>query len=83
MELKLFHVTYYDWNCTFSGLIPREILAVGMDGADAIARVKKKAPGDARDFHAEEITAVMGHEIKVVAQKKEKGAKNNVARRKH
>lgn len=42
MKLRLFKVTYKEWNHTFSGKNWREMLAVGRDAKDAISRARKK-----------------------------------------
>ncbi len=63
MELKLYRVTYKIWNSTFSGLIPREALSIGVHEADAIQRLKPEAERDAREFEAKIITEVQGHRI--------------------
>ena len=63
--MRLYRVTYYEWNCTFSDLIQRQMLSVGEDAEEAIANVKLQADSDARAFSAEEIKTVMGHEIAV------------------
>ena len=70
MKLRLFKVTYTEWNHTFSGKNRREMLAVGRD---AISRARKEADKDATDFEAWEITNIMGYKIAVgekVLQKK-------------
>ena len=69
-RLRLFKVTYTEWNHTFSGKNRREMLAVGRD---AISRARKEADKDATDFEAWEITNIMGYKIAVgekVLQKK-------------
>ncbi len=63
MELKLYRVTYKIWNSTFSGLIPREALSIGIHEADAIQRLRAEAERDAREFEATIITEVQGHRI--------------------
>lgn len=63
MKLKLYRVTYKIWNPTFSGLIPREALAIGVHEADAIQRLRAEAERDAREFEATVITEVQGHRI--------------------
>ena len=73
MKLRLFKVTYREWNHTFSGKNWREMLAVGRDAKDAITRARKEADKDATDFEAWEITNIMGYKIAVgekVLQKK-------------
>ena len=69
-RLRLFKVTYTEWNHTFSGKNRREMLAVGRD---AISRARKEADKDVTDFEAWEITNIMGYKIAVgekVLQKK-------------
>ena len=61
MKLRLFKVTYKEWNHTFSGKNWREMLAVGRDAKDAISRARKEADKDATDFEAWEITNIMGY----------------------
>lgn len=63
--MRLYRVAYYEWSCTFSDLIQRQMLSVGEDAEEAIANVKLKADSDARDFSAKEIREVMGHKIMV------------------
>ena len=63
--MRLYRVDYYEWNCTFSDLLLRQMLSVGKDAEEAIANVKVKADSDARNFSAKEIKAVMGHKIVV------------------
>ncbi len=63
MGLKLYRVTYKIWNSTFSDLIPREALSIGVHEADAIRRLKPGAERDAREFEAKIITEVQGHRI--------------------
>ena len=70
MKLRLFKVTYREWNHTFSGKNRREMLAVGRD---AISRARKEADKDVTDFEAWVITNIMGYKIAVgekVLQKK-------------
>ena len=70
MKLRLFKVTYTEWNHTFSGKNRREMLAVGRD---AISRARKEADKDVTDFEAWVITNIMGYKIAVgekVLQKK-------------
>ena len=70
MRLRLFKVTYTEWNHTFSGKNRREMLAVGRD---AISRARKEADKDVTDFEAWVITNIMGYKIAVgekVLQKK-------------
>ena len=38
--MKLYRVDYYEWNYTFSDLLPRQMLSVGKDAEEAIANVK-------------------------------------------
>lgn len=69
-RLRLFKVTYTEWNHTFSGKNRREMLAVGRD---AISRARKEADKDVTDFEAWVITNIMGYKIAVgekVLQKK-------------
>ena len=69
-RLRLFKVTYTEWNHTFSGKNRREMLAVGRD---AISRARKEADKDVTDFEAWVITIIMGYKIAVgekVLQKK-------------
>ena len=40
MKLRLFKVTYKEWNNSFSGKIRGEMLAVGKNAEDAISRAK-------------------------------------------
>lgn len=63
MRLKLYRVTYKVWNSTFSDLLPREDLSIGVHGEDAIRRLRGKTDKDARDFDAMEITEVLGHRV--------------------
>ncbi len=63
--MKLFRVTYYGWNSTFSDLVPEQMFSVGEDAGEAIENAKRTADSDARDFSAEEIREVMGHKIMV------------------
>lgn len=80
MKLRLFKVTYREWNHTFSGKNWREMLAVGRDAEDAISRARKEADKDATDFEAWEITNIMGYKIAVgekVLQKKANKKKNS------
>lgn len=63
--MKLYRVTYGEWNSTFSDLIPRQMLSVGKDEEEAIANAKAEAASGARDFKAREVTEVMGHKIAV------------------
>ena len=63
--MKLYKVTYGEWNRTFTALIPRQMLSVGRDEEEAIANAKAEADSDARDFKAREVTEVMGHKIAV------------------
>lgn len=63
MKLKLYKVTYKVWNSTFSDLLQREELSIGVHGEDAVRRIREKADKDARDFNAREITEVLGHSI--------------------
>ena len=50
--MKLYRVDYYEWNYTFSDLLPRQMLSVGKDAEEAIANVKPRADSDARNFSA-------------------------------
>jgi len=63
MKLKLYRVTYKVWNSTFSDLLPREELSIGVHGEDAIRRLREKTDKDARDFDAREIKEVLGHRV--------------------
>ncbi|BFL45677.1 hypothetical protein [Lactonifactor longoviformis] len=63
MKLKLYKVTYKVWNSTFSDLLQREELSIGVHGEDAVRRIREKADKDARDFNAWEITEVLGRSI--------------------
>lgn len=63
--MKLYMVTYGEWNSTFSNLIPRQMLSVGRDEEEAIANAKAEAGSDTRNFSAKEVKAVMGHRIAV------------------
>ena len=63
--MRLYRVEYYEWDCTFSDLVPRRTLSVGKDAEEAIANAKRLAARDARAFSAEEIKTVMGHKIMV------------------
>jgi len=63
MKLKLYRVTYKIWNSTFSSLISKEALSIGVHEADAIQRMKSEAERDAREFEATIITEVQGHRI--------------------
>jgi len=64
--MKLYRVKYKTWNMSFSGLNDEEMLSVGNNKEEAIARVKAVVDRDARDFEAEEINKVFGHSILVV-----------------
>lgn len=61
--MNLYRVTYKQWNDSFSGMYDCEELSVGENEKEAIARVKKIAGNDARDFEAERITNVFGKKI--------------------
>ena len=61
--MKLFIVQYSIWNCSFSGTLNQQTLSIGSTENDAIEAVKKKVEGDAMDFCAREVSAVMGHNI--------------------
>jgi len=63
MKLKLYRITYKAWNRTFSELISKEALSIGVHEADAIQRLKSEAASDTREFGAELITEVQGHRI--------------------
>lgn len=79
MKLRLFKVTYREWNHTFSGKNWREMLAVGRDAEDAISRARKEADKDATDFEAWKITNIMGYKIAVGEKfSKRKQIKNRI-----
>ena len=61
--MNLYKVTYREWNGSFSDMYDCEELSVGENEKEAIARVKKIAGNDARDFEAERITNVFGKKI--------------------
>ena len=63
--MKLYSVTYKEWDMYFSKLIECEMLSVGKTEREAIRRVKSTVRKDARDFEAEEIAEVFGHKITV------------------
>lgn len=65
MRMKLYIVTYGEWNSTFSDLISRRMLSVGKDAEEAIANAEAEAGRNTRDFSAEEVKEIMGHEIAV------------------
>ena len=63
MRLKLYRVIYNVWNSSFSDLLLREEISIGINGEDAIGRLKEKIDRDARDFEAHEIAEVLGHRV--------------------
>ena len=63
--MRLYKVTYGEWNSTFTVLMPRQMLAVGRDEEEAVANAKAEAGSDARNFSAKEVKTVMGHKIAV------------------
>lgn len=63
--MKLYSVSYREWDMFFSNLIDCRKLFVGENKDEAIERVKQVVAKDARDFKACEIKAVFGHKITV------------------
>ena len=61
--MKLYRVKYKVWDMFFSKLYDREKLSVGKNKEEAISKVKDIVDKDARDFEAEEIKEVFGHNI--------------------
>lgn len=63
--MKLYSVSYREWDMFFSNLIDCTKLSVGENKDEAIERVKQVVAKDARDFKACKIKAVFGHKITV------------------
>lgn len=63
--MKLYSVSYREWDMFFSNLNDCRKLSVGENKEEAIERVKQVVAKDARDFKACEIKAVFGHKITV------------------
>ncbi len=63
--MKLYEVTYYTWNTSFSDLVLRKTLSVGFAESDAIDRARNSIDIDSRNFEAHEISEVMGFPIYV------------------
>lgn len=63
--MRLYRVTYGEWNSTFTMLVPRQTLSVGRDEEEAIANAKAEADSGARNFSAKEVKEVMGHRVTV------------------
>lgn len=51
--MKLYRVDYYEWNYTFSDLLPRQMLSVGKDAEEAIANVKPRADSENELYYRE------------------------------
>ena len=63
--MKLYSVSYREWDMFFSNLNDCRKLSVGENKEDAIERVKQVVAKDARDFNVCEIKTVFGHKITV------------------
>lgn len=61
--MRLYMVTYKEWDVCFTNLHIRQALSIGNNEVEAINRAKEDADKYARDFQAQEINQVYGHEI--------------------
>lgn len=61
--MKLYNVTYRQWNDSFSDMYDCEELSVGNTPEEAIEKVKNNVEKDARDFEAEDISKVFGYYV--------------------